>query len=300
LNDAEGRGQEARSKGQVVADVLHLASRILHRAGCDSPRLDAELLLAHALGRERTWLLAHPQHRLTAAERERFAALLARRQAREPLAYILGRREFYGLDLVVDRRVLVPRPETELLVEQTLGWARSLPPAEPLALADVGTGSGCVAVALAVHLPQAFIYGLDASADALEVATANVARHAVEGRVRLLQGDLLQPLPEPVDVIVANLPYVPSDELAMLEPEVRDYEPRAALDGGPDGLGPMRRLLAQAPAYLRPGGALFLEIGAGQGAAASELARQHFPQANVDVLPDYAGRDRVLRVCTKS
>lgn len=278
---------------------MRLASRLLHLAGCDSPQLDAGLLLAHALGWERARLLAHPERRLTAAEWERFQALLSRRQAREPLAYILGHREFYGLDFIVDWRVLVPRPETELLVELALEWVRARPWEEPPIIADVGTGSGCVAVALAFHLPQALIYALDVSADALEVAAANATRHGVEAQVRLLEGNLLEPLPEPVDVIVANLPYVPDDELATLEPEVRDYEPRAALDGGPDGLGPMRRLLAQAPACLRPRGVIFLEMGEGQGTAARELARQHFPQANVDVLLDYAGCDRVLRVCTK-
>jgi len=272
------------------------------------------------LGWDRARLLAHPEYTLTAAEEERFASLLARRQAREPLAYILGRREFYGLNVIVDERVLVPRPETEMLVEQTLAWVRRReglrgrgygtreglsplssplsPDPSPLTLADVGTGSGCVAVALAVHLPQAAIYALDASADALTVAAANVARHGVAGRVRLLPGDLLQPLPERVDVIAANLPYVRRDELPTLPPEVRDYEPRAALDGGPDGLDSIRRLLAQAPAHLRPGGAIFLEIGAAQGKAASDLAHQHLPQATVDVLSDYAGHDRVLRVQT--
>ena len=326
MQEARGKKQETGSE-QCVGHVLRHASRILHLAGCDSPQLDAELLLAHVLGWDRARLLAHPERALTAAEGEQFTALLARRQAREPLAYILGHREFYGLDFLVDRRVLVPRPETELLVEHTLDWARErmgkggsgvathgiredsspirhrhphpLAPSHcPLTIADVGTGSGCVAVALAVHLPRATVYALDSSADVLEVAAANVTRHGVEGQVRLLPGDLLESLPERVDVFVANLPYVRNDELATLEPEVRDYEPRAALDGGPDGLWQMRRFLAQAAAHLQPGGAIFLEIGAEQGQAVRECARQHFPRASVDVLPDYAGHDRVLHVQT--
>jgi len=328
MQDAKGKKQETGSE-QRVGHVLGHASRILHLAGCDSPQLDGELLLAHVLGWDRARLLAHPERALTAAEWEQFTPLLARRQAREPLAYILGRREFYGLDFLVDRRVLVPRPETELLVDHTLDWARErmgeggsgvatreiredsspirhrhshphpLAPSHcPLTIADVGTGSGCVAIALAVHLPRATVYALDSSADVLEVAAANVAHHSVEGQVRLSRGDLLEPLPERVDVLVANLPYVRSDELATLEPEVRDYEPRAALDGGPDGLWQMRRLLPQAAAHLQPGGAIFLEIGAEQGQAARQLARQHFPRASVDVLPDYADHDRVLRVQT--
>ena len=322
MQEAKGKKQETGGE-QRVGHVLGHASRILHLAGCESPQLDAELLLAQVLDWDRTRLLAHPERALTAAEWEQFTPLLARRQAREPLAYILGRREFYGLDFLVDRRVLVPRPETELLVEHTLDWARermreggsgvatheiredSSPIPHPLSpihcpqtIADVGTGSGCVAVALAVHLPRATVYALDSSADVLEVAAANVSHHGVEGQVRLLRGDLLESLPERLDLIVANLPYVRSDELATLEPEVRDYEPRAALDGGPDGLWQMRRLLAQAAAHLQPGGAIFLEIGAEQGQAARELARQHFPWASVDVVPDYAGHARVLRVQT--
>jgi len=332
MQEARGKGQETGSE-QRVGHVLGHASRILHLAGCDSPQLDVELLLAHVLGWDRARLLAHPERALTAAEWEQFTPLLARRQAREPLAYILGRREFYALDFLVDRRVLVPRPETELLVEHTLDWSRErmgermgeggsgvaahdiredsspirhrhrhphplVPSHRPLTIADVGTGSGCVAIALAVHLPRATVYALDSSADGLEVAAANVTLHGVEGQVRLLRGDLLEPLPERVDIFVANLPYVRDDELATLEAEVRDYEPRAALDGGPDGLWQMRRLLAQAAAHLQPGGAIFLEIGAEQGQAARQLARQHFPRASVDVLPDYGGHDRVLHVQT--
>ena len=330
MQEARDKKQEISSE-QRVGHILGHASRILHLAGCDSPQLDAELLLAHVLDWDRARLLAHPERALTATEWLQFRALLARRQVREPLAYILAHREFYDLDFLVDCRVLVPRPETELLVEHTLDWARERmgeggsgvatheirknsspihhhhhhphphPRALshcPLTIADVGTGSGCVAVALAIHLPRATVYALDSSADVLEVAAANVTRHGVEGQVRLLRGDLLEPLPERVGVIVANLPYVRSDELSPLEPEVRDYEPRAALDGGPDGLWQMRRLLAQAAAHLQPGGAIFLEIGAEQGQAAREVARQNFPRGSVDVLPDYASHDRVLHIQT--
>jgi len=284
----------AECDGRSVLSALHQASRVLQNAGCDSPELDAELLLASVLGWDRARLLAHPDRVLDESEQASWLAVLARRQGREPLAYILGHREFYGLDFVVDRRVLIPRPETELIVEHVLAWAR--PRAARLALADVGTGSGCIAVALATELPGATIYALDASAHSLKVAALNAARHALGEQVTLLQSDLLEQLPQPVDAIVANLPYVRSDELPSLQPEIREHEPQAALDGGQDGLGPIRNLLAQANQHLGPAGAVFLEIGAEQGMAASEIARQHFPNGTVQVLPDYAGLDRVLRV----
>jgi release factor glutamine methyltransferase len=279
-----------------VTSILDDAASALRIAGCDSPDLDAELLLAHVLGWDRARILARPDHSVGLEEREAFAVYLDRRRDREPLAHILGHREFYGLDFIVDRRVLVPRPETELLVELAIEWAR--PIRRPLILTDVGTGSGCVAVSLATHLPHVTIHALDASADALVVARANVARHALQDRVLLWQSDFLEQLPQQVDAIVANLPYVRSAELGALQPEVRDYEPRTALDGGPDGLAPIRRLLTQAVHHLRPGGAIFLEIGAGQGRATSQLARQCFPGSRVDVLPDYSGHDRVLSLQT--
>ena len=282
--------------GRCLSSALHHASGVLQHAGCDTADLDAELLLARVLGWDRARLLAHPERMLNESEQASWLALLARRQGREPLAYILGHREFYGLDFVVDRRVLIPRPETELVVEHVLAWAGSR--TMHLTLADVGTGSGCIAVALAAHLPMATVYALDASAHSLEVAVANVARHALGERVRTLQSDLLEQLPRPADAIVANLPYVRSDELPSLQPEIREHEPRQALDGGPDGLGPIRKLLAQADQHLAPAGAIFLEIGAEQGMAACDIARQHFPNGNIQVLPDYADLDRVLVVQT--
>jgi len=165
-------------------------------------------------------------------------------------------------------------------------------------VADVGTGSGAIAVSLAVHLPQALVYATDASPGALEVAARNCRRHRVEDRVHLLQGHLLEPLPEPVDLIVANLPYVSQAELAQLPPEISRYEPREALDGGSDGLDHIRCLLAQAREHLKPGGVVLLEIGATQGEAVVALARRHFLAARVEIAPDYAGLDRIVMVRT--
>jgi len=289
-----------------VREAVLWGARVLEQHGCDSPRLDAELLLAHALGLSRARLLAQFDRVLSPAELARYRQLIERRRAHEPVAYIVGHQEFYGLDFYVDRRVLIPRPETELLVEKAIELAGKVGDSGygigvssyPITLADVGTGSGAIAVSLAVHLPQATIYALDSSAEALEVAARNVRHHGVEGRVHLLRGDLLSPLPEPVDIVVANLPYVSETELAELPPEIRCYEPLSALDGGPNGLRHIRRLLAQAREYLSPHGAVILEIGATQGKAVAELARQHFPTAEIEIAKDYGGLDRVVIVRT--
>jgi len=187
--------------------------------------------------------------------------------------------------------VLIPRPETELLVEKAIEISQ-----RRAVVADVGTGSGAIAVSLAVHLPQVLVYATDASPGALEVAARNCRRHGVEDRVHLLQGHLLEPLPEPVDLIAANLPYVSRAELAQLPPEINCYEPREALDGGPDGLDHIRRLLAQAGEHLKPGGVVLLEIGATQGQAVIALAQRHLSVARVEIVVDYAGLDRVVVV----
>jgi release factor glutamine methyltransferase len=275
-----------------IAEALAQAVIRLDNEGVESPRLDAELLLAHVLGVNRAAILAHPEQPLKPKELTRFRDLIARRAGREPLAYIVGHREFFGLDFLVDPRVLIPRPETELLVEHALRIARRR--AFPLHIADVGAGSGAIAVTLALHLPGALVYALDASEDALAVVAENAARHTMAARVRCLRSDLLSALPGPVHLIAANLPYVTTGEWTGLIPEIRDHEPRAALDGGPDGLALIRRLLATAGSHLIPGGALLLEIGASQGAAVTALAREHFPQGHVQLYQDYAGLDRLV------
>jgi release factor glutamine methyltransferase len=291
-------------KGEAtLREALRWGEQALSKSALDSPRLDAEILLTHALGITRAQLHAHPQSWLSSAELASYRQLIERRTLREPVAYIVGHKEFYGLDLFVDNRVLIPRPETEFLVERAieLAWARRLP-----LIADIGTGSGAIAVSLAVHLPQTLrlrsgqtlVYATDASPEALEVAACNCRRHRVEDRVHLLQGHLLEPLPEPVDLIAANLPYVSQAEWSQLPPEISLYEPREALDGGSDGLDHIRRLLAQAQGYLKPGGAVLLEIGATQGPAVVALAKRHFPAARIEIARDYAGLDRVVMVQT--
>ncbi|MFQ6100647.1 MAG: peptide chain release factor N(5)-glutamine methyltransferase [Anaerolineae bacterium] len=257
----------------------------------DAPWLEAEVLLAHVLGTSRTALLAHPEHILTPGQLSYYCSLIRRRASSYPLPYLTGRVEFYGLEFEVTPEVLIPRPETETLVE--LAIAR-----QPTAVVDVGTGSGCIAVSLAVHLPETVVYAIEISPAALAVARRNVERHGVAERVRLMVGDVLSPRPGPVDLIVSNPPYVPTGECASLPASARNHEPRLALDAGPDGLAVVQQLLAQAPAVLCPGGGLLIEIGADQGEVVSCLARTFFPQATVRVHPDLAGRDRVLEVQT--
>ena len=278
-----------------VGTAIDQAYCHLESEDVDSPRLDAELLLAHVLGTNRAAVLAHPERRLTLKELTRYRALVSRRAGHEPLAYIVGWREFYGLEFAVDRRVLIPRPETELLVERAVAVVRPVPAPR---IVDVGAGSGAIAVTLAVQVPAATVYAIDASRGALEVTGQNALRHGVAGRVHCLHGHLLDPLPGPVHLIVANLPYVTTAEWLDLMPEIRDYEPREALDGGSDGLDLVRALLATAGRWLGPGGAVVLEIGAAQGEAATALARHHFPDARVTLAQDYAGLDRLVVIET--
>lgn len=273
----------------TIQHALRLASEQL-RAVSATARLDAELLLAHTLGWSRAKVVAERDYPLTPEQQAMFAALVARRAAREPVAYLIGHREFFGLDLLVDQRVLIPRPETEVLVELALAEARRYGNA-PITIADIGAGSGAIAIALAIHLPHAIIYGVDLSAGALEVAAANVARYHLHDRVTLLEGDLLEPLPGPVDLIVSNPPYTILNEI---EEGVYRYEPHLALDGGPDGLDCYRRLIAAAPAYLKPQGAILLEIGAWQADSVVHLLNQAMPQAEIGVQSDLADRDRVV------
>lgn len=277
----------------VSASLFRTSVQRLVAAGIDpdEARLEAEVLLRHVLGIDRAAFLMHRDEPLADDAAARFAALLERRLAREPLAYITGQREFYGLAMRVDRRVLIPRPETEGLVERAIALAHP-----SSVIVDVGTGSGCIAVALAVHLPQARVIATDASADALACARENAARHGVAERITLLHGDLLHPIHGTVDIIVSNPPYIASREIGDLAPEIAQYEPRGAVDGGADGLDVLRRLLAQAAGRLRPGGHVLLEIGAGQGSDVAQMARTALPGATIAVENDLAGLERYVFV----
>lgn len=284
---------ECASRNPVL-EILKYATQTLVAVGCDTPRLDAEVLLAHVLGQDRAWLYAHPEHVLSSPQLSAYQALLSRRAGREPVAYLTGHKEFFGLGFIVTPDVLIPRPETERLVE--LALKRMATSSSPGTIADVGTGSGAIAVTLAVHLPQAHVIATDTSPAALAVAQRNAARHGVADRVFCVQGNLLAPLTGVLHLIVANPPYLSQAELATAPPEVACWEPRAALDGGLDGLAIIRHLLRMASSRLHPSGALLMEIGAGQRVGALALAHRHFPQATVEIARDYAGHDRLLVV----
>jgi release factor glutamine methyltransferase len=266
-------------------DLVRAAERELAEAGVRSPRVDAEHLVSEALGRRRADLYAR-NGAVTDEERGRLRALVDRRRRREPLAYILGEWAFRNLTLSVDRRVLVPRPETEIVVERALAAIRGV---EAPRVVDVGTGSGAIALAIADEHPGARVLGIDLSADALAVAEANRARNALTGRVTLARTDLLHGLAGPVDLVVSNPPYVRPEELGFVDPEVRDWEPRLALVG----VGVAERLAADAAQVLRSGGALVLECGAGQAPGlAAELGRLGYD--GVAVTPDLAGIERIV------
>ncbi|MBV9356695.1 MAG: peptide chain release factor N(5)-glutamine methyltransferase [Chloroflexi bacterium] len=282
-------------QARTVGNALSWGASQLRGVADGGERLESEVLLVHATGWERVALLAHPARVLATGQRARFEGLIERRMAAEPVAYLVGEREFYGRPFVVDRRVLIPRPETELLVDLAVAsverWRqRGLEPV----VVDVGTGSGAIAVSLAA-VAAVRVTGVDVSADAVDVAHVNAERLGQGWRVRLVQGDLLDGLPGPVHVVVANLPYLP--EGRRLPRDVSDYEPRVALVAGPSGTELNARLLRMAPPHLAPGAELFLELdGAEQARTLSEVARASYPNAQVAVHADAAGIDRALAV----
>jgi len=273
-----------------VGHALQEASLHL-RAISEVPRVEAEILLTHVLDASRSTLLTHPERRLMEDQLTRYRALVDDRTSGYPLPHLTGEVAFYGLDIEVTPEVMIPRPETEMLVELALAY-------RPAGVIDVGTGSGCIAVALAKHLPGVTAYAIDISRPALAVARRNAERHGVDDRIQFVVGDLLDRRPAPVDLIVSNPPYVSADEWASLPSSIRYHEPRLALDGGPDGLEVIRRLLSQSQGLLEPGGAILVEIGASQGDDVQEIARTCFPREGtiVRIHPDLAGRDRVLEV----
>ncbi|MCE2470760.1 MAG: peptide chain release factor N(5)-glutamine methyltransferase [Anaerolineae bacterium] len=280
--------QAAKREETTVEAALQKARAALVASG--TADLDAQVLLAHVLGCERAFLFAHPEASLDFQTSMQFQSLLQRRASGEPMAYILGAQGFYDLELKVTPSVLVPRPETELLLEEALQLTADSPDAT---VADIGTGSGALAVTFARHRPQCTVYATDISADALEVARDNAREHCA--RVSFFRGHLAQPLTErgiKVELLMANLPYIASDELDTLP--VSQWEPRQALDGGPDGLAYIRTLLQQAPRVCRAGAYVLLEIGADQGAAVSRLILDLLG-ADCCVLKDYAGLDRIAR-----
>ncbi|OPZ08451.1 MAG: Release factor glutamine methyltransferase [candidate division BRC1 bacterium ADurb.BinA292] len=283
------------SSSLTARRALELGVQRLQAAGIESARLDMSLLLAEALHTDRLGLLTDLDRPLKEAERLRAREYLARRIRREPVAYILGRRDFYGLTFELTRDVLIPRPETEHLVERALAWLADRRGDRPAPLvADVGVGSGAIAVAVARNDPAVRVIGVDSSAAALAVAGRNAQRHGVADRIELRHGSLLEPVAETLDAILSNPPYVAETERVQLPPEVADWEPAEALFSGRSGLDAIAELIRQAPDRLRPGGLLLIELGAGQADTARMLVGMQLDLECVAVYRDYAGHPRVL------
>ena len=280
----------------TIGDATLQTRRALEQGGVSEAPLEAELLVAMTLGISRSRLYASLPDEFQGSCRQPLKELIRRRLLREPIAYLLGKREFYGLELAVGPGVFVPRPETELLVEQAIYVVEARFPKGNAIIADVGTGSGAVAVSLAANLPDSYLYATDVSQTALATAQSNAEGHKVRQRIDFQLGDLLEPLTSPVDIVVANLPYISSDAIPTLEPEISRFEPREALDGGHDGLDLVRRLLHQAPKHLGPAATILLELDPDQMNAASSTALEVFPEARLRLFKDLAGLERVLAV----
>jgi len=287
---------------QTVGKLLASAQSMLERVGIANAAQEARWLLTYALEMKTHELAIGSEQPVTVEQRERVLSVVRRREAREPLQYILGSQEFCGLDFCVTSAVLIPRPETELLIQETL---REGGFAEGAVLVDVGTGSGCVAVTLATIVSGMRIFALDCSQDALSVAKGNAERHGVRDKVIWLEGDLLSPLREcsvagAVDAIISNPPYIAEGDWAGLEPEVRDYEPRRALLAGSQGIEFHERLIHESKEFLSPGGLLVMELGQGQAALVRRLAEAAEGYTGIQTVKDEAGIERVLiarRVC---
>jgi release factor glutamine methyltransferase len=299
----------------TVFRILKKAEEERRESGIPNPRYDAEALLSKALNLDRVGLYSEYNRTLTEEEIHSFMGLVERRKRREPLQYILGSAEFCGLEFLVTPDVLIPRPETELLVEEaikrfTVHGSRFTDNGSRFTVLDLCTGSGCIAVTLAKQLKDVKIYAVDISEKALRVAIENARRQGVEDRIDFIQGNLFEPFsPSPesspprgegrvrgFDLIVSNPPYIPSNELDILQPEVKDYEPREALDGGPDGLFNIKKIIEDAPGYLKAGGSLLLEIGYGQKEGVFESAEERGGYLRPEVIKDFAGIERVVRL----
>ena len=280
----------------TLIEVLRLSTSFLAQRGSESPRLDAELLTAHSLGLRRLDLYLQFDRPLREDELAPMRELLRRRAAGEPVAYLVGEREFYGRPFRVSGAVLIPRPDTETLVEAALRWARARGGATPLRIADAGTGSGCIALTMAAELPEATVVASDISAEALEVARDNAQRLGVGARVTFVQGEWASPLRSraPFDMLLSNPPYVSDDEVGELAVDVRNYEPRGALAAGAGGMAAYDALLSDAPALVAADGYVGLEVDPRRAGAVAELVARAWPAAAVRRVCDLTDRERVV------
>ena len=277
-----------------VKETLNATGETLIKTGSPDAKLEAEVLIRHVLGIDRATFFRDLDEPVTDSDRQHLDDLVVRRLRREPLNYITGFREFYGLSFEVSDSVLIPRQETELLVETVISLARSRPKHE-IKICDVGTGSGAIAISLAVNLPFAEITAIDISQSALDIADANRRTHGVYNRVALRRGNLLEPVDFKPEIIVSNPPYIPMGDLSLLQPEIQ-YEPRVALDGGTDGLELIRGLLSQSLDKVSSTGAILFEIDSSQENSARILAREYFPNSHISVLDDLSGSSRAILI----
>lgn len=284
----------------TLQEALRYGTQVLQRGGIFRPQRDAQILLSEATATDRATIFAYPERALTEEQAQLYQTFIQRRSVNEPIAYILGHKEFFGLDFLVDSRVLIPRPDTEMLVENALAAIRPrIAQGQIPVVADIGTGSGAIPIAIAVNEPRLpYIYACDVSPDALEVTRLNCARHGVEDRVRLLQGNLIEPLPERLDILLANLPYVGTGEMNGMSSDVVAYEPHLALFSGPLGLDLLYRLCKDVhqSGTLKSGGILLLEIGYQQSEPLTHLLRDLWPAAVITSKKDYAGWNRLIQV----
>ena len=282
----------------TLRSVLREAAETLSSNHIEQARLESEILLAHFLGLRKEDIIIYSDQELTDPQEEKFQQLVERRCRKEPLAYIVGHREFWSLEFKVNPKVLIPRPETEGVVEHLLNLAGDETSEKVIRMLDVGTGSGILAIVAALEFPKARITAVDNSGDALEVARENALRHQVAERIEFLEMDLMRdwdlPKNDLYDYIFSNPPYIPSRELKQLMPDVRDYEPREALDGGPDGLACYRCIVANAFPYLKPGGHLIFEVGDDQAEPVQQSLQAHGGLDEIEIVQDLSGRDRVV------
>jgi len=283
----------------TVRKTLEWTTAFFARKAVDAPRLSAELLLAHVLSFPRIKLYTDYERALTDEERNRLRDLVGRASEHEPIAYLTGRAHFFNLEFEVTRDVLIPRPDTETLVENVIQTVRRHVVLDTPRVLDLCTGSGCIAAAIAQGIKNSVVVATEISLPAAAVARRNIEKLGLAGRVTIEEGDLFEPLkrivdPQPFDLIVGNPPYIASSQMPALDRSVRDYEPHTALDGGPDGLTLHRRILAEAPSRLNPGGRLFLEIAFDQGKLALEVASGYEGWEDIRVIKDLGGNDRVL------
>lgn len=274
-----------------IEDLIDQASEEFRHAGIDQPRREAASLLTFVLGRDRAFLVAHPEHRPEASQVAAFRALAARRADREPFHYITGEREFFGRDFLVEPGVLIPRPETELLVESAIEFLRTR---NSPSFLEIGVGSGCISVSVLAEVAEAKAIAVDVSPIALRVAGANAARHGVVERLELLRGDLFAAVNQKFDLIVSNPPYIPDNDLATLQPEVAKFEPHIALFAGDDGLEVVERIINEAGDLLLPGGVLLIEIGFGQADKVRDLLERS-GWSSVEFIEDLQGIQRVAK-----